>query len=224
MLCIGHRGAMGYRPENTLASFSLALEMGCPWVELDVYCVGREILVIHDDRLDRTTNGKGRLANQSLPYLRGLDAGSGQQIPLLAEVVDLINRRGGINVELKGSGTAGPVCELLEQYVANGWDRDQFLISSFDHDELARTDARFRRGALFGRRSRGNLVAKAKRLDAWSINLDLARANQAIVDDAHENGLVVLVYTVNEADDIRRMRDLGVDGVFTNYPDRVIDG
>ena len=112
-VCIGHRGASGYEPENTLSSFERAIAMGCRWIELDVYQVEGELIVIHDSTLDRTTNGQGRVASQTLAYLRSLDAGNGQQIPTLTEVISAVDHRAGINIELKGKHTAAPVVALL---------------------------------------------------------------------------------------------------------------
>lgn len=194
--------------------------MGCPWVELDVYSVGAEILVIHDDTLERTTNGKGRVMDCDLAYLRSLDAGNSQQIPTLSEVIDLIDHQAGINVELKGPDTALPASRLLNQYCENGWSADEFLFSSFYHDELARADAAYRRGALF-HKTTSDMFDITDSLDAYSINLNQKITNDKLVSEAHQKGLKVYVYTANEAADICRMIDLGVDGVFSNYPDRV---
>lgn len=220
-LCIGHRGAMGYRPENTLPAFELALAMGCPWVELDVHLCEDELVVIHDDRLERTTSGKGRVSGVTFDYLRSLDAGDGAQVPTLTEVIEFIDGRAGINVELKGKGTGPAVSRLLSTCCEQSRQPGDFLLSSFVHDELRDTDARFARGALFGRRSGGNRIRQAIDLGAWSLNLGLEIVAPEEVAAAHAEGLRVLVYTVNEPDDIRRMLDIGVDGVFTNYPDRV---
>ncbi|MEX0942166.1 MAG: glycerophosphodiester phosphodiesterase family protein [Pseudomonadales bacterium] len=222
ILIIGHRGAMGYKPENTLASFELAIEMGCPWIELDVYIVDATLLVFHDETLERTTNGAGKLENHDLAYLRGLDAGDGEQIPTLGEVLDLVDGRVGVNIELKGAGTAGPVAALLDAYCEKGWHPEQFLISSFDHRELASTDPTYRRGALFGRRSRKDYFTAAEELGAWSINLDLALVKAETVRQAHEHGFRVLVYTVNQTKDLQAMIAMGVDGIFTNYPDKAL--
>jgi len=101
LLCIGHRGAMGHEPENTLLSFQKAIKLGAPCLELDVYWVDDEIVVIHDDRLERTTNGVGLVADQTLAYLRSLDAGKGQQIPTLAEVCQAVHPGTCLNIELK---------------------------------------------------------------------------------------------------------------------------
>jgi glycerophosphoryl diester phosphodiesterase len=221
--CIGHRGACGYEPENTLSSFERAIGLGCPWIELDVHQVEGELLVIHDDSVERTTNGHGEVASQTLDYLRSLDAGRGQQIPTLAEVITRVDHRAGINVELKGHDTAQPVVDLLHQYEANGWDQSEFLISSFDHVQLAevrRLQPGLRTGALFGRNAK-DCVDRSVELQAFSLNLGLRLASRETVQQAHAAGLKVYVYTVNQNADIRRMVAYGVDGVFTNYPDRV---
>jgi len=221
MICIGHRGASGYAPENTLAAFALAIEMGCSWVELDVYVVEGELLVIHDDTLERTTNGKGRVMDTSLSALRALDAGTGQQIPTLSEVIELIDHRAGINIELKGPHTAAPVNALLAGYVESGWRAEEFMISSFYHAELALTDPRYRRGALFAK-SVHDYFQRTRELGAFAFNPGIKLVTPQLVTAAHDEGLLVYVYTVNKVADIERMRAYGVDGVFCNYPDRVI--
>ena len=220
-LCIGHRGARGHVPENTLASFEYAISLGCDWIELDVYAHEGELIVIHDDDLDRTTNGSGPHSNLSFDALRALDAGNGEQIPTLNEVINLVDRRCGINVELKGTATAEPVSALLRSCCEAGWSPESFLVSSFRHQELQQADPLFRRGALFGR-ILPDLWERAERLDAWSVNFDLKDVTSALVDEAHSRGYQVLVYTVNEVSDIKRMLSLGVDGLFCDYPDRML--
>lgn len=214
---------MGYRPENTLPAFELALEMGCPWIELDVHVCEDELVVIHDDSLERTTNGKGKVSTSSLEYVRTLDAGEGATVPLLSEVIDLVGKRAKINVELKGRNTAGPVSKLLNDYCEREHQPGDFLLSSFYHEELARADDVFARGALFGRRSGGNRIRRALDLGAWSLNLGMDIVKPDEVKAAQDEGLRVLVYTVNEKADIERMIEIGVDGVFCNYPDRVFE-
>ena len=221
-LCFGHRGACGYEPENTLSSFARAIDMGCPWIELDVYAVAGELLVIHDDSLERTTNGEGDVMASALEYLRSLDAGRGQQIPTLREVVELVDRRCGINVELKGPDTASPVSTFLSSLCDQGWDGHQFLLSSFRHSELAKADPQFRRGALFYK-AVPDYFTRTSSLDAYSINLSRKLINEKLVDEAHARDLKVYVYTVNEPKEIQHMMTLGVDGVFSDYPDRVLN-
>jgi glycerophosphoryl diester phosphodiesterase len=216
-ICIGHRGASGHAPENTLKAFELAIQMGCPWIELDVYYVDGELVVIHDDDVKRTTNGKGAVMALGFERLRELDAGSGEQIPTLKEVLDLCVGRIKINVELKGPDTAEPVNALLRNALQDGWQADQFLISSFDHSELAKADPQFQRGALFHKAT--SYFDKAKALNATYINLAQRLATRETVELAHKYGFQVLVYTVNTRKEMQAMKNIGADGVFTNYPD-----
>jgi len=223
MLIIGHRGACGYEPENTLQSFARAIELGADMIELDVQ-VRRtgELVVIHDDTVDRTTNGHGRVTELSLEELRKLDAGQGERIPTLTEVFDLVDRRVPINVELKSPGVAEPVAKLISTYRTRGWDSDRFIVSSFDHPELARfhgLQSDISIGALIGHLPI-DLAKYAAELGAWSANCNREFLNSNFVADAHERGLKVFVFTVNDPRDIKNMAALGVDGIFTNFPDR----
>lgn len=223
MIIIGHRGACGYEPENTLRSFAKAIELGADMVELDVQvCRTGELVVIHDDTVDRTTDGHGRVADLSFDELRAFDAGQGERIPTLVEVFDLVDRRVPINVELKSPKVAAPVSKLIAAYRAKGWDADRFIVSSFDHPELARFHALqsdIRIGALIGHLPI-DLAKYAADLGAWSASCNREFINSNFVVDAHERGLKVLVFTVNEPRDIKDMAALGVDGIFTNFPDR----
>jgi glycerophosphoryl diester phosphodiesterase len=220
LTCFAHRGAKGHEPENTLRAFRRAMAMGCTWVELDIHVVEGELIVIHDDALNRTTNGRGKISDSSLAYIRSLDAGLGEQVPTLAEVFSLLKGHCGINVELKGKGTAEPLNHFLRGACESGWDAQQVLVSSFNHNELALVDRTYARGALFGRAN--NYFETTDRLAAYSLNLGLKLVNAETVAEAHRRDLKVFVYTVNEMVDIRRMSMLGVDGVFSDYPDRVI--
>ena len=217
-LVIGHRGAAGRRPENTLMSFSHAVELGVSAVELDVHTVEGELVVIHDDTLDRTTNGTGSVAACSLAQLRELDAGCGAAVPLLREVFELLGSTTGVNVELKGAGTAPRLASLLGDY-----PNQDLLVSSFDHEALrvfhrARADVPV--APLFHRWQR-NAWQIADTIGAWSINLSARTASGARIAKAHANGFRVLVYTVNKVGVANRLRAFGVDGVFTDYPDRI---
>ena len=225
LLCIGHRGAMGHAPENTLISVRKALELGARCLEVDVYYVDGELVVYHDDRLERTTNGVGYVEQQTFAYLRSLDAGGGQKIPTLAEVCQAVGPRAGLNIELKGEGTAAPVAELLSGLIASGWQKERFLVSSFNHIELSemkRLHADIRIGALI-RCVPVSGASFAEELGAFSVHPCVEFVNQWFVDDAHQRGLKVFVYAVDHVEDIARMQSLGVDGVFTGYPERVLE-
>lgn len=225
MIKIGHRGAMGYAPENTLISFKKALDLRVDMIELDVYvCKTGELVVIQDDKVDRTTNGKGWVTEMTFEELRSLDAGQGEKIPTLEEVFNLADEKTKINVELKGPETAKPVLSLIDNYVSSKrFSYDDFLISSFDHHELVKAkkiNPDIKIGALIT----GVPIDYAKfgqDLGAYSVNLCREFINQEFVDDAHKKGLKVLVWTVNDHDEIKRMKDLGVDGIFSNFPDRL---
>jgi glycerophosphoryl diester phosphodiesterase len=222
---IGHRGAMGYAPENTLKSFKKALELHVDAVELDVYvCKSGELVVIHDDKVNRTTNGKGYVVEKTLNELRSLDAGEGEKIPLLTEVLDLVDKKVKINIELKGTGTAKPVHELIESYVKNNsWKYDHFMISSFNHYDLKsfkELNPNIKIGALIMGIPIG-FAEFAEKVNADSINLCIESINKEFVDDAHKRGFKVYVWTVNDSDDIERIKALNVDGIFSNFPDRL---
>ncbi len=226
LFCFGHRGARGHEPENTLRSIRKALELGADGIEVDVYFVDGELVVIHDRTLGRTTNGSGFVSKKSFAYLRSLDAGKGELIPTLAEVFDTVNRRAIINVELKGPRTAAPVVALIDAYVRQrGWDYGDFVVSAFDHDQIQlvkKLRPEIRTGALIERVPRG-LAAFAEKLGAWSVNVAKQNATAELVADAHRRGLKVFVFTVNEPADITRMKVLGVDGVFSDFPERVVE-
>ena len=118
MLKIGHRGATGYAPENTRASFAKALELGVDGIELDVHvCESGEVVVIHDERVDRTTNGKGKVREMSLPELKGFNSGTGEPILTLEEVLDFVNRRAIIDIELKAEGISHSVADVVLKYI-----------------------------------------------------------------------------------------------------------
>ncbi len=225
LLCIGHRGAMMHASENTLASIHKALLLGALCIEIDVCSVDGHLVVFHDERLERTTDGKGYLKDQTFEYLRSLDAGDGQCIPTLEEVLLAIDSRAGLNIELKGSGAAAPVVRLIAELVAGGYDKQTILISSFNHRELSEIkhlDNEIKLGALI----RGLPVDDtrfAKDLGAFSVHPSLDFVDQQFVDDAHSRGLKVFVYTVNHPEDIERMYQLGADGVFTGFPERVVE-
>jgi len=223
---IAHRGASGYEPENTLRSFRRALEMGAGWVELDVHtAAGGELIVFHDDRLDRRTDGTGLVADRSLAYIRSLDAGEGEKIPLLGEVMDLISGRAGINIELKGERTALPVAALLSERIRDGgWNPEWILVSSFNHSELTEFKARrpeIPLGALFGN-APACLDSVKYQMGCYSVHVARNSVTNVTVEEAHRLGMKVFVYTVNRRRDMERMKDLEVDGVFTDYPDRFI--
>jgi len=221
LLSIGHRGAMGHAPENTLLSIQKAIELGADWVEIDVHLIDGQLMVIHDDTLDRTTNGKGCLSAYTFQQLRGFDAGKGEQIPVLAEIIELTKGKVGLNVELKTHDAVILVCEVLSTLSER--HREQILVSSFQMDDLQlmrQLDGSIKIGVLAGDCA-GEAFAWTEKLNAYSIHFSKEKVTKALANLAHNKGLKLYVYTVNERSELCRMKALGVDGVFSNYPDRV---
>lgn len=224
LLCIGHRGAMGHAPENTLSSIRKALALGTSCMEIDVYSVDGHLVVFHDNRLERTTNGTGYLLDQKFDDLRKLDAGNGEKIPTLKEAFAAINLNAGVNIELKGPDTANPVVNFIANMRASGWNDDLVLVSSFNHRELSlvnKLDPRIKLGAMMVGLPMDD-AAFAGSLGAYSVHLSIEFIDRRLVKDAHARDLRVFVFTVDHPEDIDKMRELGVDGVFTNYPERVL--
>ena len=224
-LLIGHRGARGLAPENTLLALDAGIRVGCPWLEFDVqrHASGAHFL-LHDLTLERTTNGRGVAVEQDWHELRRLDAGKGQHLPTLDEALDLIDQRAGVNIELKTwDGTAAAVAECLKPRLAEGWPAEQFLVSSFHLPELHE----FRQ--LLPEVPVGVLLcgvpldwaACATELQAVALNQSVEFVDARLVADAKARGLAVNVYTVNDAEEYRRLGAMGVDAVFTDVPDRL---
>ena len=224
ILCFGHRGACGHEPENTLRSVSKALELGANGIEVDVHLADGQLMVIHDDTLDRTTSGTGSVANQTFALLRLLDAGKGERIPTLSEVFDAINHRAIINIELKGPNTAEPVAQIIDAYVrTKGWRYEDFLISSFDLAQIQAAKKwlpQVRIGALINK-APANLRSFAESFNLWSLHPAKRCTSRKLVAEAHWCGLKVFVFTVNQPSEIAAMTKLGVDGMFSDYPDRL---
>jgi len=225
-LLIGHRGACGYEPENTLQSFSKAIEMGCDGIELDVHvCKSGELIVLHDTYLDRTTNGKGYVSEKTLEELKQFDAGNGQKIPTLSEVFDLVNNRVIINIELKGYGTMEPCVELLKQYFLKGLSPSKIVVTSFIHQYIKeiRSHLPIIKTGLLIRSELLGFAALAEAADADYLVTYYEFANENVIKDAHSRGIKVMTYTVNDKKIIQELKKIGIDGIITNYPDRFFD-
>lgn len=224
-LRIGHRGAKGYEPENTLLSFKKAMGLNVDMIELDVQlCKSGELVIVHDETSDRTTNSTGKISEMDLREIKLLDAGKGERIPTLEEALSLIDRKVSINVELKGKNTGRPTARLIEKFInEKGWPYDNFLISSSDQKELKEFHKiidKVKLGLIVNRIPFG-YIRRAQKLKAYSINLRFLFATKRSIEKAHRLGFKVFAWTVNEKKDIQRMISLGVDGIISDYPDRV---
>ena len=225
MLKIGHRGAKGYEPENTLISFQKAIDLGADGIELDVHLShDGAVMVIHDETIDRTTNGKGFVNKFSFQELKSFRIQKEQQIPTLSEVFDLVNQRCFINIELKGSATAKPVIELINDYVSEkNWNYSQFLISSFDWkmlEEIRFLNPKIRIGVLTGHSIQLALVF-AKKTKAFSIHPKYGLVSKENVVLVQENGFEVYPWTVNTATAIQKIKSFDVNGIISDFPDKI---
>lgn len=222
----GHRGAAGLAPENTLPSFERALSLGCAGIEFDVHRIWDKnrqprLCVIHDDRVDRTTNGRGLVSSFSAETMSKLDAGSGAGVPMLEAVAALAENRDDIllNIELKGKDTAVGVAEFLSSH-----QEISALVSSFDHRELTKfrsLDAKTRVAPLFAKQNR-NMLQIAANLNASCINVEQTMVTDTLITQCSEHGYPVLAYTVNQFDRAKWLKSLGVAGVFTDRPDLIV--
>lgn len=223
MLIFAHRGASGVEPENTLRAIKAALDANVDGVEIDLHEVDGKLLVIHDRWLHRTTSGTGQIFQHDYEHLRSLDAGQGETIPTLDEVFSLVAGRCKINLELKGINNIN----LLYSYIDNAIETtnliiEDVLLSSFNHRLLYAINQQrpeFSIGALTACYPL-DYAKFAEQLNAYSVHLDVNFISKHFVSDAHQRGLKVFVYTVDEFEDIKTMKALGVDGIFSNFPTR----
>jgi glycerophosphoryl diester phosphodiesterase len=230
-IIFAHRGASAYAPENTLAAFELAAEQGAPAIEFDVKLTSdRQVIILHDQTLDRTTNGSGAVTKQALAAVRELDAGSwksvnfsGEKIPLLEEVFEAVGKKVLMNIELTNyatpfDGLVSEVAVLVKKYGL----QERIIFSSFYFSNLLAA----RR--LLPSVPCGQLILEGK--DGWQQRI-AARFMQLeaehpyssdvsaeMVQRVHARGRRVHAWTVNDPIEMRRLRTCGVDGIFSDDP------
>ncbi len=234
---IAHRGDSGEYPENTLLSFQKAVEKKADWIELDItYTSDNHIVVIHDDTMDRTTNLKGEVRHLRFDSVRKADAGSwkkdtfrGEPVPDLWEVWSYLKTTDlGLNIEIKSSAYEEiPIQIAIEQelveFARNNFLFQRTLFSSFCWDSLIRLrelSIESKLGILIGDETASWLEALELgfRLNAYSLNFPANKLDLDLVSKIQGEGFKVLVYTLNTEEELRSGIDLGVDGIFTNYP------
>ncbi|MBY0430513.1 MAG: glycerophosphodiester phosphodiesterase [Rhodospirillales bacterium] len=234
---IGHRGAATSAPENTLAGFRRAHALKAPWVELDVKLTADfQAVVIHDDRLERTTSGRGRVAETTLADLKTLDAGSwfspdyaGEAVPTLAEALRLIAGLGlGVNIELKPNpGQAAATARIALAEARAAWTAPSTppLISSFSREALAvavELAPDWPRG-LLAEGLPADWRQAADALDCAALHLDQRGLGRDVVMGIKAAGFGLLCYTVNDPARARELRAWGVDGVFSDVPEKLLE-
>jgi glycerophosphoryl diester phosphodiesterase len=238
---IGHRGASGYEPENTLISFKKAIELNVDMIELDVHLTkDKEVIVLHDETLERTTNGEGDVRKKYLFEIKNYRTKEKQQeVPTLQEVIDEVKGRVEINIEIKLEDTAVEVMKIVKR---NNIEKD--VVISSNHPKSLQVVKRMNsnvRTALLYYATKTDLglpilvffsriafpyVRKLifKRLEiaqAEYLNLTYYLANKKFVTKLHELGYKVNVWTVNEVEKMKELKQDGIDGIITNYPDRM---
>jgi len=223
MLCIvGHRGAAGVLPENTLKGFRYAIELGVDAVECDVHLSrDGQLVVMHDERLDRTTNGCGRIAATDLAEIRHLDAGDGEKVPTLDEVLETVAGKCALFCELKADGTE---TAAVERVLARGMEQEVLFIS-FDLDRLARIKQRqsnLRVGAVSGFVGAGDMD-RLVGLGVEHVGVQFRSVSMATVERAREAGVELGVWTPNKLSEMKAMMALGIDCITTDRPDILVD-
>lgn len=235
-VCIAHRGFSGIAPENTLIAFQKAIELNPDGFELDVHLSKNgELIVIHDNAVDRTTNGKGKVTELTLAELKQLDAGSwfdkkyaGERIPTLAEALELAKNKIDVMVELKAVGTPEKAVPLIEQFGMV----DQVVIFSFSSDLLKiakRINPNLSMLHLLWVKPEeketfppNTLITRTLSAHANLIGMNWNGVTPQLVKIAHKRGLGIRVYTVDEEYDMRAMIEMGVDGIISNRIDRLL--
>ncbi len=219
-LRIGHRGACGFAPENTLASIKRAIAIGCAFTEVDVRrTADGALILLHDEYVDRTTSGQGLITELTIEEAQKLDAGDGQTLPTLEEVLTVATDKIGLILELKTGGLAYDARAIVR---ASGF-AGPVIYASFLHEELQhvrRVDPGSKTLILFKRLPR-EPETQAARIEATHVGLRFDTATKPLVKTLQRAHLPVFAYTVNKPADISRLKRLGVDGLISDFPDRL---
>lgn len=220
MKIMGHRGARHEAPENTLRSIQCALDAGVEAVEIDVHLSSDgHLVVIHDETLDRTTNGAGPVGALDLAALQALDAGEGEKIPSLSEVLELVRGRAEVFVELKAPGCELALVETLRAHDQVG----EAYVKSFVHPWLLRIkdfEPQLRTACLiYGRPV--DPVGLLSAAQAQVLSLGIALVDADLVGQCHAAGLEVCVWNCNEPEKVASYAEIGVDWLGTDVPTAV---
>lgn len=221
-IIIAHRGASGHAPENTILSYQQALKYGAQMIELDVHeTIDGELVCIHDPSVNRTTDGEGEIHRLTYKELLELDAGEGERIPLLEDVLKFAAGKIQVNIELKIIGVEKKVLKIAEQ---NRMLQD-IMISSFFHGTLVtiRDLSDGTKTALLVDKQKDELARYALDLKANAINPDHQLVTPELVQEIHNAGLKVYPWTVNDSIIMKELFTIDVDGLITDYPDRAVD-
>jgi len=232
---IAHRGASAHAPENTLAAFRVAVEMGADFIETDLRMTAdSQIVAMHDPTLESTTNGRGKVAKRTLAELKSVDAGEwfvanavrpfrGERVPALDEILRFSREaRIPLYLEIKGR-KALQIARSLSEVLRGPGGVQQTNVISFDSTVLrllARINPCVATGLLVERPGRGS-VRRALTAGARQLLPQFRRITPKILQAAREEGLKVIAWTVDEIEDMRKLIEMGVDGIITDYPERL---
>jgi glycerophosphoryl diester phosphodiesterase len=216
-IVVAHRGGAGLAPENTMLAHRSAYEVGSHMVETDVQeTADGELVCIHDYDVDRTTNGIGAVSDLSFREIRDLDAGKGEKIPTLVEVLDYVQGKMKINIELKVTDIEKEVLSLVKKrnMVPN------VTISSFLHGTLvSMRDINSRIStAVLVEKIRDDMIPYVTDLEANALNPNHRTITSDLVGEAHSNNIQVFPWTVNDSSQIHALYEIGVDGIITDFP------
>lgn len=219
-MIIGHRGSAGYEPENTLRSFQKAMAIGVDWIELDVHrTADGQLVVIHDDTVDRTTGASGKVSDMKLAEIKKLDAGKGEKVPTLQEAIDLVRGRVKLIIEIKQEGLEADVVNLIQRNdIINSC-----MVSSFHYKSIRHVKKLIPRLMTAAIVSRLPVDFKSLSTDIMADSIFIRKdiATSAFVDEAHKDGFTVCIWNVDVPEDIRKYAEMGADYLSSNYPDRL---
>lgn len=215
---IAHRGASAYEPENTLRAIRKALELNSKMIEVDVRSSkDGKIVVIHDESVDRTTNGKGLVKNLMLEEIKKLDAGKGERIPTLQEVINAVRKRAILIIEIKVLNIEDSIVKTIEKEDIE----KEVIVTSFNHHILKKIkdlNPVIKTGVIFKCHpiKSADLALNA---NADSLFPEHKYLSEEMVKEAHENGLKIYPWTIDDPNRANELIEIGVDGIVTNKPD-----
>ncbi len=222
MLVYAHRGSSGTEPENTLRAFKRAIDDGADGIEFDVHATADGVpVVIHDRSLARTTTGEGLVNELTLEQVRSFDAGGGQPVPTLVEVLDVVAGRLRLDIEVKQPGIAGLVLEVLSNYPAAEWVIGSFNWSILEEIRALAPSAKLR---PIANQPTEEAFASARALGATAISLRADTVTPEIAQRIFAEDLDLVVWTVNRVEDAKRARHLGASALCTDMPGEIIRG
>ena len=226
-LSIGHRGAKGYVAENTYESISKAIELGVDGIEIDIFkCASGELVLFHDKNLQELTGESGLIENLTIKELENFLVLGKYKIPTLKNVLTRIEKPLFVNIELKGLNTAQATSKIIVDIsTSTSWSLEHFIVSSFNWDELElfrSIDKNTPVGVLVSKSmSINEAIEFGKKINAQAIHPNFKLLNDKTVKKIKNNGFKIYTWTVNNEDDINFMKKLKVDGIISDYPDRI---